>query len=174
MNEPPGLHLREWDISNQAGLLTGAREILTAYPALDTILINAGVQCCFSLLDPPTSTEESITSKIQVNLIAPVLVLGAFLPHYVVRTKEGQPGNLLVTSSALAFHAVPFYPTYCSTRPGIHAFIVTLREQLVFCSVIVEQNFSVIEVIPPYTDMEWDVAHRAGEGVHSDAASAVY
>ncbi|KNG80665.1 hypothetical protein ANOM_011607 [Aspergillus nomiae NRRL 13137] len=128
MNEPPGLHSREWDISNQAGLLTGPREILTAYPTLDTICINAGVQCCFSLLDPPTSTEESIASKIQVNLIAPVLLLGAFLSHSGARIKEGQPGNLLVTSSALVFHAIPFYPIYCSTRPGIHAFIVMLRE----------------------------------------------
>ncbi|PWY82035.1 NAD(P)-binding protein [Aspergillus heteromorphus CBS 117.55] len=160
-----GLETVEWDIRDIQGLPAKVARIITAYPTLDTVFINAGIQRCFSLLEAPTTStvteNQSLADEIQVNLTAPILLARAFLPHLLVRATANQPAALLVTSSSLAFHPLPFYPVYCATKAAIHAFLVTLREQLGFAPANIQQALSVVEVVPPYTDTELDAASRA-------------
>ncbi|RAL16640.1 putative short chain dehydrogenase [Aspergillus homomorphus CBS 101889] len=165
--ELAGLETVEWDVSDLKALPSRVAEILNAYPTLDTVFINAGIQRCFSLLESPAPTapepndQNLFVDEIQVNLTAPILLTRAFLPHLLARAAASQPAALLVTSSSLAFHPLPFYPVYCATKAAVHAFIVSLREQLGFAPANIKQALSVVEVVPPYTDTALDAASRA-------------
>jgi short-subunit dehydrogenase involved in D-alanine esterification of teichoic acids len=151
----------QWDLSDISGLQQHVSEILAEYPILDTIFINAGIQRSFSLLDPKTTSLESISSEINVNLTVPALLMHLFVPHLVKIASAGSPANLLVTSLTLAYFPFPFYPAYCASEAGIHGFCVTLREQLSFAPDTIQQNLNVVEVVPPYTDTELDSEHRS-------------
>ncbi|PYH88280.1 NAD(P)-binding protein [Aspergillus ellipticus CBS 707.79] len=159
--ELPGLDTRAWDITDSATLSTHVADILASHPTLDTVFVNAGIQRSFSMLDSSISTPESITSEIQANLTAPILISRAFLPHLLARASAGHPANLLITSSSIGYFPLPFYPVYCATKAAIHAFLVSLRAQVGFAAPDIQRNLSVVEVVPPYTDTGLDAAHRA-------------
>ncbi|TVY82053.1 putative oxidoreductase DltE [Lachnellula suecica] len=156
-SELPDIETIEWDITDFAKLPSHVSAVLAAHPALDTVFINAGIQRSFSLLDPSTSSPESVVAEINSNLTAPVLLTQLFVPHLV---SLGKPANLLVTSSTLAFFPMGFYPVYCPTKAAIHSFLLTLRQQLSFAPEEVQKNFSVAEIVPPYTDTGLDTGHR--------------
>lgn len=160
-NELPGIGTRPWDVSDIAGLERHVSEIIAEYPTLDTVFINAGIQRSFSFLDPKTTSIESISSEININLTVPALLIHLFVPHLMKIASAGNPANLLVTSSTLAYFPFPFYPAYCASKAGIHGLCVTLREQLGFTPDIIRKNLNLVEVVPPYTDTELDSQHRS-------------
>lgn len=134
--------------------------VTKAYPELDTVFVTAGVQRALSLLDPSSSSVESITTEINANLTAPILLARLFVPVLVARAAAGSPANLLLTSSTLGYLPVGFYPVYCSTKAAIHTFAIAARQQLGHAPEAVRQNFSLVEVVPPYVDTDLDAAHR--------------
>ncbi|KAH8695407.1 hypothetical protein BGW36DRAFT_429287 [Talaromyces proteolyticus] len=158
--ELPGMESRQWDIADIAGLQTHVSEIIAAYPTLDTVFINAGIQKCFSMLDPSTTSIDSIASEISINLTAPTLLTHLFIPHLMAIASAGKPANLLVTSSSIGYTPLPFYPAYCASKAGVHAMCISLREQLGFAPELVRRNLCLVEVVPPYTDTALDTEHR--------------
>ncbi|TVY52697.1 putative oxidoreductase DltE [Lachnellula cervina] len=158
--ELSGIETVEWDIADFNRLPGQVSEILKSHPTLDTVFINAGIQKSFSLLDPTTSTPESVVAEINTNFTAPVLLTQLFIPHLLSLASAGKPANLLVTSSALAFFPFGFYPVYAPTKAAVHSFIITLRQQLNYAPPTVQKNFSIVEIVPPYTDTGIDSAHR--------------
>lgn len=140
---------------------TKISSILQTYPTLDTIFINASIQKCFSLVEPSTSTPESITQEINTNLTAPILLARLVIPHLISVASSGKPSNFIITSSALAYVPLSFYPVYAPAKAGVHAFCITLRQQLAYSSESVKQNLSVTELVPLYVDTDFDRDHRA-------------
>jgi short-subunit dehydrogenase involved in D-alanine esterification of teichoic acids len=135
--------------------------ILKSHPTLDTVFINAGIQKSFSMLDVSSSTPSSITAEIDSNLTAPILLTRLLLPHLVSLAQAGHPAALLTTSSSLAYVPLGFYPAYCATKAGMHAFLVAVRAQVGAAPEVVRRNLSVVEIVPPYVDTRLDAAHRA-------------
>lgn len=159
-SELVGIETIEWDITDFDKLPVQVAEILKTYPALDTIFINAGIQRSFSLLDSSSSSPKDIMAEVNTNLTAPTLLTRLFVPHLLSLASTGHAANLLVTSSTMAFFPFGFYPIYSPTKAAIHSLVVILRQQLGFAPPTTQQNFSVVEVVPPYTDTGLDSEHR--------------
>ena len=97
------------------------------------------------------------------------------MPHLAALAATGKPTALLITSSALAYVPLSFYPVYCPTKAAIHSFCVVLRQQLGYASEEVKRNMSVVEVAPPYTDTGLDAEHRTlTEGMQGGKDKAVH
>jgi short-subunit dehydrogenase involved in D-alanine esterification of teichoic acids len=151
----------KWDVSDITKLQQHVSELTAEYPTLETIFINAGIQNSFSFLYPQTTSVESISSEINVNLTVPALLMHLFVPHLMKIASAGKPANLLVTSSTLAYIPFPFYPAYCAAKAGVHGLCIALREQLGFAPEEIRKNLNLVEVVPPYTDTGLDSNHRS-------------
>lgn len=150
------MHLHQWDLTQLEKVQYQVKSILTDFPNLDTVFINAGIQNHYDAFRQPPN-EAEVIRELTTNLSAPILVAQAFVPHLVALAQSGTKTNLFLTSSSLAYFPVPFYPTYCATKAGVAAFTKALRMQLESTGC---KNMNVIEVVPPYVDTPLNAAHR--------------
>ncbi|RCI14040.1 hypothetical protein L249_8038 [Ophiocordyceps polyrhachis-furcata BCC 54312] len=157
--ELPGLETRQLFIDDVGGLAKHTTAILDDFPALDTVIITAGIQHCFNLFDRPSCTDK-MTSEITTNLTAPSVLVHLLAPHLLKLAESGTKTTLLLTSSTLAYIPLSFYPTYCASKAGIAALAKVLRQQLSFASEEARRNMAVVEMVPPYTDTALDREHR--------------
>jgi uncharacterized oxidoreductase len=111
--------------------------VLAQFPALDTLVNNAGIMRNLNLNQDRDLND--VTREIEFNLSGPVRMVQQFLPHLLTRK-----GALIVNvSSGVAFIPFPASPVYCATKAAIHSFTQSLRAQLDGTSV------TVIELAPP-------------------------
>ncbi|OCL05427.1 NAD(P)-binding protein [Glonium stellatum] len=153
------IETRQFDITDFSALPTQVAGILKDFPQLDTIVINSGIQKSFNLYDPASITADEIIGEIETNLTGPTLLARLFAPHLLNLALKGTKTTLFITSSSLAFVPLSFYPTYCSTKAGIHALTLILRQQLAFAPEGAK-NMKIVEIVPPYTDTGLDKGHR--------------
>ena len=133
----PGVHAFRSDVSDPKAIAALHEAVLSRFPALDTLVNNAGIMRNLKL-DGKRDLED-VTREIEVNLSGPVRMVQQFLPH--LRTR---PGALIVNvSSGLAFIPLPVAPVYCAAKAGIHSFTQSLRIQLQGTGV------TVVELAPP-------------------------
>ncbi len=133
----PGVHTFSSDASDPKAIAALHEAVLSRYPALDTLVNNAGIMRNLKLNQERDL--EDVTREIEVNLSGPVRMVQQFLPH--LRT---QPDALIVNvSSGLAFIPFPVAPVYCAAKAGIHSFTQSLRIQLRGTGV------TVVELAPP-------------------------
>jgi uncharacterized oxidoreductase len=133
----PGVHIFNSDVSDPADIASLYDRVITKFPALDTLINNAGVMRNLRLSQDRDLND--VTREIEINLSGPVRMVQQFLPHLLARE-----GALIVNvSSGLAFVPLPVSPIYCATKAALHSFTQSLRVQLGGTSV------SVIELAPP-------------------------
>ncbi|HTB65730.1 MAG TPA: SDR family NAD(P)-dependent oxidoreductase [Steroidobacteraceae bacterium] len=133
----PAVHVFKSDVSNPNAITTLHDLVLAQFPALDTLVNNAGIMRNLKLSQDRDLND--VTREIEINLSGPVRMVQQFLPHLLSRQ-----GALLVNvSSGLAFIPFPASPVYCATKAAIHSFTQSLRAQLDGTSV------TVIELAPP-------------------------
>ncbi|KAI1292994.1 NAD(P)-binding protein [Xylaria venustula] len=158
--ELEGLRTQQFDISDLTLLPSIVAQILHGHPELDTIFINGGIQKSYNLFEPLTPTRaEQITQEIITNLTAPNILAQLFAPHLLSLAQSGKKSTIFITSSSLAYVPLSFYPTYCATKAGVHAFTKAFRQQLIF-SGEASKNMNIVEVVPPYVDTGLDQEHR--------------
>ena len=85
-----------------------------------------------------------IDQTIATNLVAPLQLTGALLPHL----KQQPKAAIMNVSSGLAFTPLAMAATYCATKAAIHSWTVSLRYQLRGTSI------EVLELAPPYVQTE--------------------
>ncbi|PFH55088.1 hypothetical protein XA68_10774 [Ophiocordyceps unilateralis] len=158
--ELPGLEARQLFIDDIGALAHHVAAILSEFPTLDTVIITAGIQHCFSLLDASTTKAEEMASEITTNLTAPTVLVHHLAPHLMKLAESGTKTTLFLTSSTLAYIPLSFYPSYCASKAGVAALTKVLRQQLGFASDMAKRNMAVVEIVPPYTDTTLDKAHR--------------
>ena len=133
----PGLHGVLSDVSDASAIAALHATLLLRFPALDTLINNAGIMRNLKLNEPRDLAE--VTREIDTNLSGPVRMVQQFLPH--LRTR---PGALIVNvSSGLAFIPLPAAPVYSATKAGLHSYTQSLRIQLRGAGV------AVVELAPP-------------------------
>jgi uncharacterized oxidoreductase len=133
----PGLHTFKSDVGDPAAIAALQASVLAEFPALDTLINNAGIMRNLNL--NRTRDLHDVTREIDINLSGPVRMIQQFLPHL-----KTQKGALIVNiSSGLAFIPMPIAPVYCATKAAIHSFTQSLRVQLEGTGV------TVIELAPP-------------------------
>jgi uncharacterized oxidoreductase len=133
----PEVHIFKSDVSNPNAIAALHDRVLAQFPALDTLVNNAGIMRNLNLEQDRDLND--VTREIEINLSGPVRMVQQFLPHLLTRK-----GALIVNvSSGLAFIPFPASPVYCATKAAIHSFTQSLRVQLDGTSV------TVIELAPP-------------------------
>ncbi len=133
----PGLHTFRSDVSKPEAIAALYESIISGFPALDTLVNNAGIMRNLNLNDARDLTD--VTREIEINLSGPVRMVQQFLPH--LRTRQ----NALIVnvSSGLAFIPLSISPVYCATKAAIHSFTQSLRVQLS------STGITVVELAPP-------------------------
>ncbi|SLM61659.1 MULTISPECIES: SDR family oxidoreductase [Dickeya] len=148
----PGMAWRVFDQRDTAATTAFVAELTQAFPALNVLINNAGIQRREDLTHPDLP---AITDTLATNLTGPLWLTGALIPHLL---RQPQAAILNVTSE-LAFLPQAITPTYCASKAALHAYTEALRCQLRHSAV------RVIEIIPPWVQTglqgEWGFDPRA-------------
>ena len=102
---------------------------------------------------------------IEVDLVAPILLTRASLPHL----RASGDGLVVNVTSGIALIALPFYATYAAAKAGLARFGEASRRELK------GEGVHVLTVYPGGTDTPMMKSNRAGPelGFGREAASAV-
>lgn len=134
----PGIHLFKSDVSNPGAIAALHDSVLAQFPALDTLVNNAGIMRNLKLSQDRDLND--VTREIEINLSGSVRMVQQFLPHLLTR----KDALIVNVSSGLAFVPLPVSPVYCATKAAIHSFTQSLRVQLDGTSVTVLKAMSRI------------------------------
>ncbi len=133
----PGVHVFRSDVSDPAAIAALYAQIVAVFPALDTLINNAGIMRNLNLNEDRDLSD--VTREIEINLSGPIRMVQQFLPRLKTR-----PGALIVNvSSGLAFVPMLAAPVYCATKAAMHSYSQSLRGQLEGTGV------TVVELAPP-------------------------
>jgi uncharacterized oxidoreductase len=144
------LQIRVCDLTDpqqRAGLVAWAFD---AYPQLDVLVNNAGIQHHLELGKAPAWP--TMHQEIVTNFEAHVHLATLAIPH--LRDKQ-RPAIVNVTSG-LAFVPRAAVPVYCATKAAMRSFTLSLRQQLA------DTGIEVVEIIPPAVDTD-----LGGPGLHT-------
>ena len=111
-------------MSDPAAIAALYAQVVAEFPALDTLINNAGIMRNLNLNDDRDLSD--VTREIEINLNGPIRMVQQFLPHLKTR-----PGALIVNvSSGLAFVPMLAAPVYSATKAAMHSYSQSLRGQL--------------------------------------------
>lgn len=131
------------DVTDTAALDDFASRIVAEQPDLDTVILNAGIMEAEDYTADPVQMDVA-ERTINTNLIAPIRLAAALLPHLQTRAAA----SLITVSSGLAFVPKAATPVYSATKAAIHSWTQALRHQLRDTSVTVH------EIAPPLVATE--------------------
>ena len=137
--EHPGIGTIEIDTTDATSITAAAEDLGRRYPALNALVTMAGIMEPEDLRDPASIDVAERT--IDVNLLGPIRLIHAFLPHLLSQPKA----TVMTVSSGLAYVPLAATPTYNATKAAIHSFTESLRVQLT------KSNVQVVELVPPAT-----------------------
>jgi uncharacterized oxidoreductase len=136
----PAADIVQSDVSDPAAVAALHASVIAKFPALDTLINNAGIMRNVRL-DQRRDLND-ITREIDINLSGPVRMVQQFLLHL----KSRQGALIVNVSSGLAFVPFPMSPVYSATKAAIHSYTQSLRIQLEGTGV------TVVELAPPGTE----------------------
>ena len=140
-------------------MLVAAQE---QFGGLDVLINNAGGVRAGRL---EQISEAEIRAMIDVDLIAPILLTRAALPHL----RKSGAGLIVNIASGIALVGVPFYTAYAATKAGLARFGESLRRELK------GEGIHVLTAYPGATDTPMMATSKAGpeQGFNMESASAV-
>ena len=133
----PDIHVFQSDVSEPDAIAALSDRVLARFPALDTLVNNAGIMRNLNFNRDRDLSE--VTREIDINLSGPVRMIQRFLPHLKARSSA----LIINVSSGLAFVPFPASPVYSATKAALHSFTLSLRAQLA------GSNVTVVELAPP-------------------------
>lgn len=145
----PGMSSEVLDVQDSTQLKSFAQKITAAHPTLNVLIHMAGIMRSENFVEAPEPS--TIEATIATNLIAPLQLTAALLPHL----KQQPKATVMTVTSGLAFVPLAMTPTYCATKAAMHSWSVSLRYQLRNTSV------EVLELVPPYVQTELMGPHQA-------------
>jgi uncharacterized oxidoreductase len=144
----PGISAFTLDIEDPDAIREFATRVSAAFPTLNVLVNNAGIQRTENLLIP-TDALAALEKSVKTNLIGPIRLTAELLPQLM-----RQPKSIVMNvTSGLAFVPGAGVPTYSATKAAMHSYTVSLRHQLRTSPV------RVIEVIPPYVQTDLGPNH---------------
>jgi len=121
----PGLHTFQSDVSKPEEIAELYKKIIVRFPELNILINNAGQMRKISLHDASIGLSD-ITSEVETNLMGPIRMVQAFLPHL----KQMKSAAILNVTSGLALVPFPIAPIYGATKSGLRSYTKSLRVQL--------------------------------------------
>jgi uncharacterized oxidoreductase len=149
----PGLHTFQSDVSKPEDIAELYEAVISQFPELNILINNAGQMRKIVLHDTSIGLTD-ITSEIETNLMGPIRMVQAFLPHL----KQMQSAAILNVTSGLALVPFPIAPIYGATKSGLRSYTKSLRVQLK------NTNIKVFELIAPATRTPLNDAFRDLDG----------
>lgn len=146
----PDFHTRVADLASAGGREAFAQWATEAWPTLNALVNNAGIQRRIRLAD--AEAWEHTHEELAINLEAPIHLSRLLIPHLLRQTSAA----IINITSGLSFAPLAGVPVYCATKAALHSFTLSLRHQLKGTSV------QVIEIIPPAVDTD-----LGGPGLHT-------
>ena len=149
----PGIHIKRCNVADDGD----RRELVTwlsaGFSNLNILVNNAGVQ---RDIDFTKGISDFLAgdSEIIINLEAPIVLSGLFIPHLSGK----KDAAVINVSSGLGFVPAARMPVYSATKAGLHAFSMVLRHQLK------NKGIKVFEIVPPAVDTELNPEGRAARG----------
>jgi uncharacterized oxidoreductase len=137
----PGMKAVVVDMTDGNSILRLAEQMKRDYPALNVVILNAGIMRTESVQSGGLDDAEAI---VATNLLGPIRLTAALLPMLLSKPRAA----IMTVSSGLAFVPLAVTPTYCATKAAIHSYTQSLRYQLRHTSV------DVLELVPPYVQTE--------------------
>lgn len=134
----PGMAYCKLDVRDSGQIQHVAAHLTKAFPDLNCIVNNAGIQRAYDFRTEPPSAED-IETEILTNLAGLVQLCSVFLPHL----RKQKKGFLINVSSGLGLVPLARVPVYSATKAAVHSFTRSLRHQLR------NTNIEVVELIPP-------------------------
>ena len=134
----PGIATYTQDVADAAAVPGFVAKVIQDHPALNMVILNAGIMPAESLSATPSDLALS-EQVIETNLLAPIRLTHALLPHLTAQPKA----RIVTVSSGLAFVPLALTPTYSASKAAIHSWSQSLRYQLRNTSV------KVTELAPP-------------------------
>jgi uncharacterized oxidoreductase len=135
-----GLHTFQSDVSKPEEIAELYEKVIGQFPKLNILINNAGQMRVISLHDTAIGLSD-ITREIETNLMGPIRMVQAFLPHL----KQMQSAAILNVTSGLALVPFPICPIYGATKSGLRSYTKSLRVQLK------NTKIEVFELIAPAT-----------------------
>ncbi len=120
-----GLHTFQSDVSNPNEIAALYEKVIAQFPKLNILINNAGQMRKISLHDTTIGLSD-ITREIETNLMGPIRMVQAFLPHL----KKMESAAILNVTSGLALVPFPISPIYGATKSGLRSYTKSLRVQL--------------------------------------------
>ncbi|KAK3387407.1 hypothetical protein B0H63DRAFT_412594 [Podospora didyma] len=143
--------LEVFDVSRLDGIAEWSRRIISRYPRLDCIVLNAGMQRGIDFSQPGSIAPSDLTAEMATNYLGPAHMITHFLPHLMsVVASVRAPVAVVLVSSSLALAPLPRCPNYCASKAALHSLAWTLRAQLAAAGCGVR----VVEVLPPAVQTE--------------------
>jgi len=120
-----GLQTYQSDVSDPNEIADLYAKVIAQFPKLNILINNAGEMRKMSLHDTSIGLVD-ITREIETNLMGPIRMVQAFLPHL----KQMKSAAILNVTSGLALVPFPITPIYGATKSGLRSYTKSLRVQL--------------------------------------------
>ncbi len=137
------------DVATVEGRALSIEKAVEALGGLDILVNNAGGVRAGRL---EKTTEQEIRSMIEVDLVAPILLTQAALPHL----HASEEGLVVNVASGIALIGAPFYATYAAAKAGLGRFGEALRRELK------GEGVHVLTLYPGATDTPMMQSSKAG------------
>lgn len=121
----PGLHVFQSDVSNPEDIAELYKTVIAQFPKLNILINNAGQMRKIVLHDISIGLSD-ITHEIETNLMGPIRMVQAFLPHL----KQMKSAAILNVTSGLSLVPFPIAPIYGATKSGLRSYTKSLRVQM--------------------------------------------
>jgi uncharacterized oxidoreductase len=138
----PGMAAWQVDMADPASIAALAAGVTAAFPALNVLINNAGLQH----LDDPAGTvdDAALTETFAINLLGPVRLTSALLGQL-----KAQPAATLINvSSMLGYLPLARLASYCASKAALHSWTLAQRYALR------GSNVAVLEIAPPYVQTD--------------------
>ena len=146
--EHPGMAAMTLDMEDAAAIVAFADKLVADFPALNAVVLNAGVMIAEEGIDLAIAE-----TTVATNLLGPIRLSHALLPHL----RAQAAASLITVSSGLAFVPLAATPTYSATKAAIHSWSLAMRAQLAGTSV------ELIEIVPPGVQTDLMPGHAENE-----------
>lgn len=133
----PKLKAIRCDAADRGAVTSMCADIKQKFPKLNVLVNNAGV-LVYRNLGIAENDLESLTSEIDINVSSPIRMVSG-----LIELLKANKGTIINVSSGLAFVPLTAAPIYSATKAAIHAYTITLRQQLQ------SHGVEVIELMPP-------------------------
>ncbi|MBK7862661.1 MAG: SDR family NAD(P)-dependent oxidoreductase [Archangiaceae bacterium] len=154
----PLLEVRGCDVSRRESLEELARWAVSAHPALDVLVNNAGVMNNWDIPAEAGALDKPV-AEVATNLVAPILLTALLVKHLQSKSEAA----VVNVSSGAAFLPVGDAPVYGATKAALHSYTQSLRYQLRGTSV------KVVELIPPTVESPMSAGRFKGESRFAQA-----